>query len=392
VNVRAERFDRVVVGAGASGIIAALAAARLGARVALVEAGDRLGGVAAWGLHRFVCGLFTNGGERAGTFLHGEVTRRFCERLAGGPPEKRAVRRGRVGLLPFAGGAAFSGCAAQMLSRETGLRLFLNERVADVAAGDIAGKVVRAARRVEALRLASGRVLEAGAFIDCTGRAAVCRLAGAAVVCPERPALGGYGFEVGGVREGGPLGLSVEVPLALRREVDAGRLPGRFAFTVFEPSEDAGRGWVKLAVPNDTRDEQARADAEAALAVLRRLSAFREAAMTAVTPRVLPRETCRVHGRETLAEADVVGARKRGGGIARDAWPAEHWDADSGVSYRYPPDGDWCDIPAECLMPADGPANVLCAGAALSADSGAAASVRAMGVCMATGEAAGHSV
>ncbi len=42
-------YDVVVVGTGSGGIGAALAAARLGARVLLVESGDRIGGNAAWG-------------------------------------------------------------------------------------------------------------------------------------------------------------------------------------------------------------------------------------------------------------------------------------------------------------------------------------------------------
>jgi hypothetical protein len=383
MKAETEAFDIAVVGAGSAGCAAALAAAGLGARVALVEPRARVGGAAACGLHRFVCGLFASGGERPGEPLHGEVVARFCRRLAGGLGD-RAVRRGRVWLLPFAGGDAFSACASELLAREPRIQVLLREEPRQALCDG---------GTVQELLLASGRALTAKWFIDCTGQAALCRMAGAPVSWPEKPALAGYGFEVAGIAAGGEgaaPGLSLDVPLALRREVEAGRLPRRFAFTTYEPSEQPGRAWIKLAVPNDA-GEGARADADAAFAVLRRLPAFRDARLTATVPEVLPRETCRLRGQYTLTGEDVAAARKFEDGAVRDAWPVERWDPDQGVRYRYLPDGEWCEIPLRCLRPEAGPANLLCAGAALSADSEAAASARAMAVCMATGEAAARA-
>lgn len=375
-----ETVDIVVVGAGTSGIVAALTAARLGARVALVEARAQLGGTAAQGLHRFVCGLFLADGEHPGEPLHGETTVDFCARLAQGDLCGKAVRRGRVWVLPFAGGGALAACAGERVARETNIRVYLRETPERVLCDG--GKVVE-------LVLASGLSLRLKAAVDCTGSAAVCRMAGADVTCPASPALAGFGFELRGVdgREAGAWGLSIEVPLMLRREVEAGRLPRHLAFTTYEPGPVPGEAWIKLAVPSASA-ESARRDAASAYAVLKRHPAFRDAELTACLPCVLERETCHLCGEYTLTGQDVLSARKFADGVVRNAWPVERWDARRGVCCRYLPPGDWSEIPARCLRPERGAANLLCAGAALSADSEAAASVRVMGVCMASGEAA----
>jgi len=373
--------DIVVVGAGTSGIIAALTAARDGKRVALVETSGRLGGVAIYGLHRFVCGLFASDGEAAGDPLPGPVTIDFCMRLAGGSIRQKAVRRGRVWVLPFAGGAALQACAEREISQEARIRVYRRDAVQRVSSE---------AGRIADVTLASGSVLRTEAVVDCTGSAAVCRLCGAEAVWPTVSALAGYGFEVEGVDEqaAGALGLAVEVPMLLRRSTDEGRLLPHLAYTTYETGTVPGRAWVKMALPADSTDA-AKADAATVLEALKKgLSAFRGARLRAFLPRVLPRETCHVSGEYVLTVDDVLGGRKFADGMVRNAWPVEYWDAAKGVAYRYLPEGTWHDIPLRCLRPRQGPANLLCAGAAISAVPQAAASIRVMGVCMALGESA----
>jgi NADPH-dependent 2,4-dienoyl-CoA reductase/sulfur reductase-like enzyme len=55
------RVDVCVVGSGAAGMMAALAAARLGRRTAIVEAAPALGGQAVGALLGTICGLYANG-------------------------------------------------------------------------------------------------------------------------------------------------------------------------------------------------------------------------------------------------------------------------------------------------------------------------------------------
>ena len=377
---RSEHFDIAVVGAGTSGVIAALAAARQGGRVALVEATEQIGGTALFGLHRRVCGLFTADGSTPGEPLHGKTTIDFCTRLAQGQIGEKAVRRGRVWVLPFAGGKALGACAETLVAEKANIHVYLRDRPI---------RAVRSGSRLSEIELASGCVLRVKAAVDGTGTAALCQLAGADVDRPDSPALAGFGFELRGVdeRKAGAMGLSVEVPLVLRRKVEAGELPRHLSFTTWEPNETPETGWIKLAVPL-LPDGQVRRDAEAAWGALRDLPAFRAAERTGSFSGVLPRETVHLQGEYRLTGEDVLSARKFSDGIARNAWPIERWDAEKGVSYRYLAAGAWHDIPAGCLRPKNGPENCFCVGAAISADSEAAASVRVMGVCMALGEAA----
>lgn len=372
--------DIAVVGAGAAGVAAALAAARKGARVALIEARDRCGGLAAHGLHRFVCGLFANDGTAPGEPLNSGIAAEFCGRLAGGDIRAKAVRRGRVWLLPFGGVEALDACARDLLGRENNLRLFLGTRVDEVLVTE---------RRILFLRLSSGQELAVRAVVDCTGDAAVCCMAGTPTVVPGKPLLAGYGFTVTGVDDDdAELSLAVRVPYALRRAADNGQLPRWLAFTIYEPAARPGTSVFKLAVPAGTRMDDARRDAQTVWDCLKTWPAFRRAAVTSFLPFVLERESRRLSGEYVLTGEGISQGETFADDVARGSWPMEKWDVASGVSYRYPPPGGWYGIPARCLRSARGPTNLFCAGMCLSADQDAAASVRALGTCLATGEAA----
>jgi hypothetical protein len=66
----------------------------------------------------------------------------------------------------------------------------------------------------------------------------------------------------------------------------------------------------------------------------------------------------------------------------------ERWDISDGPCYLYPPAGEHYDIPQEALRSA-AIENLFAAGTCISATSGASASTRASGICLATGDAAG---
>jgi hypothetical protein len=385
-----KRYDTVVVGGGAAGVLAAWSAAHRGARVALVEAAPACGGIVRHGLQRWLCGLFPCDVAQPKEFLHGEGVERFCRLLVRDDPRKQAVRRGRVWLLPIGSGKAFSDCAQALLAMEPTVDLFTQDPV--VAAALSTPPEGSLHTKIAAVTLQSGKILESTGFIDCTGQAAFARLAGAVIDTPQEPALAGFGFEVEGLQlsEVSAFGLAIDVPKACRIAVESGVFAREALYTTCEVSEESGCAWVRMALAPGVKDDEARSAAQKLFTFLQRqLPAFKESRMRTLIPYPLLREAPRLHGCYTLTEGDVLSARTFEDAIARNSWPIERWDPEKGVRYGYLPEGRWHEIPARCLQPAQGPSNLLCAGMMLSADSSAQASIRVIGTCMATGEAAG---
>ena len=107
-----------------------------------------------------------------------------------------------------------------------------------------------------------------------------------------------------------------------------------------------------------------------------------------MAPWIGVRETRRVVGETVLTEADVLGGHKSEDGIAKGG---HHVDVHGSGTYqkRTPVSGGRSyDIPYGCLIP-KALANVLVAGRCISSTREANGSVRVMGQCLATGEAAG---
>jgi len=384
-------YDIVVVGGGAAGILAAWSAAHQGAHVALVEASPACGGIVRHGLQRWLCGLFPCDVPQPKEFLHGEGVERFCRLLVNDDPRLRAVKRGRVWLLPIPSGETFSRCAQDFLASEPSLDLFTHDAVISADCRAIDGTASEQ-KKISSLQLQSGATLGAEVFIDCTGQAKLCQMAGASVETAEHPALAGFGFEVDGVQESkvSSFGLAIDVPKMCRQGVDAGLLPREALLTTCEGSLERGCAWVRMAVPANISKEKAVFQANQLFLLLKeQLPAFSATRLRYCVSAVLPREGTRIQGAYQLTGEDVLAARQFGDAVARNSWPIERWDAEKGIRYAYLPSGSWHEIPARALRPKQGPENLITAGMMISADAQAQASIRVIGTCMATGEAAG---
>jgi hypothetical protein len=379
-----------VCGAGAAGLAAAVAAARAGAHVNLIESRPALGGTVTHALIHTLGGLF----DAAGEFLNGGLARELADALAAADPAVRRRRLGRVWVLN-ACPDVYQSVVCRLIAAEPRITLRTATRVTGV---------VRSTDRVLALDTAgpAGTTrLPIRGVVDATGTAEVILRVDMSLVNEERrPAAGGLIVRLRGVAAGAlsfPRGLAVA--RALRRATDDGTLPPDCRRVWIDTGVYNDEAYVKLFVPRPDEwhgrngcgelTKTAVAARDAVVGFLRRLPEFARAEV-ARTGCVGVRDGGRAVGEYLLTADDVRQARKFPATTCRCAWPIEYWDPDRGVTLEYVPDGDYYEIPMSALK-LKGFQNVWVAGKCLSADPLAQASARVVGTCWAMGEAAGRA-
>ena len=174
-------YDVVVCGAGVAGVAAAVAAARRGARTALIEKQCLLGGLATSGLIYIYLPLCDGYGKQITFGLAEEMLKRCVEYGPFSVPEKWGGPQGgnsgiegdryRCCFSP----AGFTLTLDKMLAEE-GVDLWLDTLVTDVIKE---GNTVTA---VETANLSGKVMIEGGCFVDATGTAHLARMAGAKVL------------------------------------------------------------------------------------------------------------------------------------------------------------------------------------------------------------------
>jgi hypothetical protein len=366
---------------------AALAAARAGAEVALVEESHQVGGTVADCLIHTIGGLFDDTGELLNDGLPAELV----AALRREDPATGKRRIGRAWVLD-ACPEVYRSVVTRWLARHPSIRVLCRARVVRVneAGGRIASATVD--------RFGDTSEITTRAVIDATGTAEVVRLVDPSLLQPDASRMaGGLVLRLRGVTPGAlapPRGVAVV--RALRSAAADGTLPSVCTHAWLDKGLSAAEVFLKLMVPLPANWRELEAElTREALAVgtcvidfLRGMAGFAGATLYRVG-RLGVREGGRVRGEYTLTGDDVRRGRRFTDAACRCAWPVEFWDAATGVSLEYLPAGMWYEIPLRALRVA-GVANLWAAGKCLSADPQAQASARVAGCCWAMGEAAGR--
>jgi flavin-dependent dehydrogenase len=381
--------DICVLGAGIAGVSAALEAARLGRKVALVDGLPALGGQAVNSIIGTFCGLFANG-QHGAQFTHG-IADDILRELGG------------QGALHYRRGGPSN--TTVVMYDEIALSRWIEEAVrnADITVllGAILRGVARDGARIRELDLATryGDVkLSAAGFVDATGDAALTWEAGFA--CRE-PADGPiYGTQMM-VLEG----------------IDEARQPTRAELTARARAKAALYGLVRTdgfafvfpgrgtALVNHTHVETpldpvaasrnallGKAQADKVLHFLK--SEYPDAfGQARVRSYGLPgiRQTRWIVGRQQLTVNDVRAGTTFSDAIARTAWPIELHDRADGYIWEPFSDDHVHYVPFGSLVPAEAD-NIVAAGRCIDGDNAALSSVRVMGPCIAMGAAAAHAL
>jgi len=388
--------DVLVIGGGAAGIAATVAAGRAGAQVVLLERYGFLGGLATTAQVGTICGLYlrdTVGAEA--TPVSGGFPQEFALRLQRAADTK-PIRVMDTGLwvLPYPP-PAFAHVADAVVNEGKNVTLVLHATVAEAR---VEGSQLN---KVRALAWNEPLLVHPNTVVDCTGEATAAALAGTNAengATDQAPALV---F----VLENADPGLAqrglLEVRRELRRAVESGALPAICERLSLIPGTGAhGRLAFKLTLlpanPDRTLWQQVtdwEREARALLEPLRQfliknIAACRNARLDSIAPQLGVRSGRRILGRARLLDEDVLSTRKFPLGIARGCWPMERWTNSPRPEMTYFKESDYYEIPLDCLRPVE-LENVWVAGRCLSAQTGAMTSARVIGTALATGWAAG---
>ena len=384
---QALEVDICVVGAGIAGVSAALEAARLGRRVALVDGLPALGGQAVNSVIGTFCGLFANG-------THGD-------QLTHGIADDILRELGREGALHYRHGPM----TTVVMYDEVALGRWINEAVRAAGVVPVLGAVLREVewqgRRIRKLHCATrfgDLTIAANGFVDASGDAALAWLAG----LPCREAADGpiYGTQMIVLEDIDEAAQPTREELSARvreRAAAAGlvRHDG-FAF-VFPGRGTALVNLTHVETPLDPVAASAnalegRAQADKVVDFLRREypAAFGKARVrTYGFPGI--RQTRWIVGRRQLTVEDVRAGTRFADAVARTAWPIELHDRPEGYVWEPFAEDHMHYVPFASLIPPDAD-NLVAAGRCIDGDVAALSSVRVMGPCIAMGAAAAHAL
>lgn len=382
-------YDAVVLGGGPAGVAAAIASAREGAKVLLVEATGALGGMATAALVGPFMTCYSRDGDRP---LVGGIFREIVERLVkiGGAvaPEKADApsiytsfidkyHRHVTPIDPF----KLELLLDEMVD-EAGVDLMLYTRFADsiVEDGEIKGAVLLA---LEGLVLVKGKV-----YIDCTGTASVAEASGVPTY---------KGHEVSGVPQ--PATLMFEVSgaddekyaeFAKRPEypVKVYKTPSRGTYKV---NHYRVFGVDAADSASMTRAHKvARLQVNDAFSVLKdKTPGFEKAEIKSVARMLGVRESRHIVGLYTVTVDDVSRGTKFEDRISAYGYGMDvHQRSESEKGNFKIEVANVYYIPYRSLVP-KGCSNLLVAGKTISCESQAAGGLRCMPSAMAIGEAAG---
>ena len=394
--------DVCVVGAGSAGSTAAIAAARFGATVLLIDRLPFLGGTSTAVLDTFY-GFYTPGSQ-ARKVVAGIGDDVVAALRCLGPVIERPNSYGAGTGVTYLG--EHLKVAWEDLVTGAGARVLLHALLQEVEVKD--GRVSSV---VVATRAGLGRV-DAQVFVDASGDADLC-------------AFAGFGYETAGELDPAQTLTTTfrmaNVDLERRRAVSKPAFHQLMADAAASGEYDLPRrdgsdhstpvdgmvATVMTRLDSYRRDSQGRivnatdpwflteaemAGRRQAIEYVRflhdRVPGYERASLVALGTQIGVRETRRVHGDARLTRDDVLGARAFDDAIGLCGAPIEDHQAGADTVWRYLPDGEVVGIPYRTLVVRDA-ANVLVAGRCFSATHDAHASVRSMAQCMAMGQAAG---
>ncbi|MDJ1434372.1 FAD-dependent oxidoreductase [Halostagnicola sp. A-GB9-2] len=384
--------DICVLGAGISGVSTALEAAKSGADVVLADASQSIGGQAVGSIIGTLIGLYSHGDDPY-QLTHGIADDLIEDLEPEGSIQRLSAQTSELSTVLFQYDEVELQRWMERKCQQHGVRTLLAAILTDVEFTD---------RRVDHLdfttRYGSVRV-EADGFVDASGDGSLCWEAGLELREPNEPVYGSLNFliegydtdtvgdfsmddvhdrleevgeEYGLVREDGHLMHFPEKDFMLANitHIETPLDPLGYGNMVFEGRRQADKTVEFLQTEFSEIFDGAS---------VRRYG----------NPGI--RQTRWIKSREQLTLDDLREGYRPDDAVARGSWSVELHDTPEDVHWEHFEDGHVYYIPLSCMIP-EGADNIVTVGRCVDADTEALSAIRIMGICIAMGAAAAHSL
>jgi FAD dependent oxidoreductase len=379
--------DICVLGAGISGVSAALEAAKLGRKVVLVDGAPAIGGQAIGSIIGTIIGLYSHG-PHAYQLTHGIADDLLHDLRAEG-----SISRSHGSTVMFQYDEVRLGRWMEMRVAAAGIDTLLGAVLTDVSFTDRHVQYLQFATRFGSVRV------RAKGFVDSSGDAAITFGAGLDVREPTAPVYGSLNFLIEGFDGEAVQALPIEeVRERLKSKGAEYGLVRHDGWLIPFP----GKGFMlaninHIETPLDPLGSArmvfgGRRQADAIVEFLRaEFPAVFAAAKVRAYGNPGIRQTRWIVSRRQLTVDDIRSHARPADAVARCAWWVELHDAPETVYWERFPEGHVYYIPLGCMIPRDAD-NIVAAGRCVDADTQALSAIRVMGPCIAMGAAAAHAL
>jgi hypothetical protein len=379
--------DICALGAGISGVTAALEAAKLGRKVVIVDGAPALGGQAIGSIIGTIIGLFSHG-PNAFQLTHGVADDLIRDLTAEG-----SLLRSHRSTVNFQYDEVRLARWMERKIQEAGVQAIVGAVLTDVSFESRRVQHIDFATRYGAVRV------RARGYVESSGDATLCYEAGLDVREPDAPIFGSMNFLI----EGYDLGTVDSLDMAEVRQRLA-KIGSRYGLVRHD-------GWLmhfpgkNFMLANINHFEtpmdplaaaqmvfEGRKQADSILQFLRTEypNIFRDARVRVYgNPGI--RQTRWIQSRRQLTLEDIRKGERPADAAARCAWWVELHNTAELVHWEQFKDGHVYYIPLSCMTPAEAD-NIVAAGRCVDADSHALSAIRVMGPCIAMGTAAAHAL
>ena len=386
------KCDVLVAGGGAAGLAAAIAAARKGVSVVLLEKNSFLGGKATASYVGTICGLYYRSENLSSTYVTDGFAFEFGEKLKA--LSKTSPLSNKLGLhyLPYQPFDFKILC--DTLVQEEKIQVFFQTTISDV---------IKNQNEIDVVLAISGNKpiqFKPKVVIDCTGEALIGILSNASIIESEEYQASAQVFSMEGVEITSEANLGLIILKEIQKAISEGILTENHSNVTVVPGSLKGKHvYLKIGIPENIRNEVnkitpiefiARQMIQTVSSFLqKKTEAFRNATISDIAPEAGLRTGRRHKGNYILTKEDVLECRKHSNSAGRGTWPIEFWSIGKRVKMDFFEFDNYYDIPKDCLISSD-ISNLLFAGRNISATEEAIASARVIGTCLQTGYSAGE--